>query len=492
MNIRESNWNNLDNEIFDVVIIGGGITGAATYRELCKKAYKVLIIDKGDFGSGTSQASAMMIWGGLLYLRNFDIFSVYKFSKDRDRLIKTYSDQVNKMDFRYIPDHNGRSSTSVALALYLYWVLGKFERKKPKLEKDFFETEFLREKNKPYSFLYQEGFLSKSDSNFVIELLMQHQTEWCKALNYCEIDDLSYNQLDKFWHIDLQDTFLKRKTFFKSKMIINCGGVWVDKINKQFLITSPFKHVFSKGVFLNFKKPDTHQTPLIFEMGENRDMITFIPWGPVSLWGPTETLIENIEDGFRPAEEDISFLREKAKIHLEPSLADSEIVSLRSGVRPLVVKKDYKPSCYPLDISRKHKIYQDLEVPWISVYGGKFSGHLSIAEAVLKKVNKNIQVTDRKRRIHFFNKNDAPLIKFPGYAHEIPAIEWYKDNGFCCTLEDYLRRRTNISQWVPNQGLGVNFENRNYIKGMAEKLNNGTPVRDHYKAYLEKIEFSVN
>ncbi|MCI0413514.1 FAD-dependent oxidoreductase [bacterium] len=63
---RSEKWDLLSNNVFDVAIIGGGINGASIYHSLCSKGYKVLLVDKGDFSSGTSQASAMMAWGGLL------------------------------------------------------------------------------------------------------------------------------------------------------------------------------------------------------------------------------------------------------------------------------------------------------------------------------------------------------------------------------------------------------------------------------------------
>ena len=125
MEIRQSSWNYAKTTTFDVAIIGGGINGSCLYNKLCNKGYKVILIDKGDFGCGTSQASAMMIWGGLLYLRNFDIFSVYHFSKERDAMIKDMGAWVTPCSFRYIPvSKGGIKKHFVHLCLYLYWLLG--------------------------------------------------------------------------------------------------------------------------------------------------------------------------------------------------------------------------------------------------------------------------------------------------------------------------------------------------------------------------------
>ena len=91
---------------FDVAIIGAGINGASLYHELCGRGYRVLLLDKGDFACGTSQASAMRVWGGLLYLRNFDIKAVVEFSLSRDRMIERLDGRVRPGEAIFdIPRH---------------------------------------------------------------------------------------------------------------------------------------------------------------------------------------------------------------------------------------------------------------------------------------------------------------------------------------------------------------------------------------------------
>src|SRR5437763_16906059 len=93
---------------FDVAIIGGGINGACLYHHLALAGFRVLLLDQSDFAAGTSQASAMMIWGGLLYLQNLRFPTVYKFSASRERMIREMKDWVEPSEFRYVPN-GGRS-----------------------------------------------------------------------------------------------------------------------------------------------------------------------------------------------------------------------------------------------------------------------------------------------------------------------------------------------------------------------------------------------
>jgi len=263
MNIRQRNWNTVENKCFDLAIIGGGINGASIYNILCRQGYKVFLFDKGDFSCGTSQASAMMIWGGLLYLRNLDFLSVYGFCKDRDTLIDSFSNQISSQYFRYIPNSKwGRNKYFVYLVLQLYWMLGKCRRERPKFQKNFEELDILNVQNNVDSLIYEEGFLKQSDSRFVLEWIIDHQTEESLALNYCAIKSASYNIKDKLWSLNLKDIFTKKECAIKAKIILNCAGVWTDEVNNEFGIRSPYKHVYSKGVFIGYERPDNHRLPL--------------------------------------------------------------------------------------------------------------------------------------------------------------------------------------------------------------------------------------
>lgn len=491
MSTRNQNWSRIDNKTFDAVIIGAGINGASIFKKLSSMGYRVLILDKGDFSCGTSQASAMMIWGGLLYLKNLDIATVRAFSRDRDEFIRSFSHKVNPLQFRYILNKkNGRSKHLVDFALHLYWLLGMCERDKPKYQNQFDEQYFVNTENKNGSFLYQEGFLKQSDSRFVLDWIIDSQNENCVALNYCDIQECNYQPSDKLWMLSLSDSLSGRCCTAKAKIVINCAGPWTDRVNEQFRIQSPFRHVFSKGVFIGYERPSNHQSPLIFEMGEHGDTLTFIPWGPVSLWGPTETLVHSIEEGYTITPSDIHFLQDHAHRHLKSNLADSRIVSLRCGIRPLVVKKDFKANCYPLDLSRHHKVLEDRQFPWISVYGGKISGCLTLAKHVATRISGKLYHGKKNSCTPAPKDKKIAWERYPGVSAKVPSLKWCVENEFCWTLDDYLRRRTNIAQWIPREGLGFNDENFNHLASLAKQLPRDIRVtgQDQLKTYQRKVQ----
>ncbi len=490
MNLRESNWHNAAGASFDAVIIGGGINGASIYKQLCDEGYKVLLIDKGDFSSGTSQSSGMMIWGGLLYLKDFHFSTVYRLCRDRSRILELYKNEVSPKQFRYILSKKyGHNKFLVALAVYLYWFIGLVKTKRPQFQNHFKETDFLKTDDIKTSLIMEEGFLADSDSRFVLDWILSNQNKYAIAMNYCSTNKGQYSKKDKEWTLELKDHFKNRNCTIKSKIVINCAGVWTDQVNKEFNIEATHKHVFSKGVFVAFQRPKNLHDPLTFDLGINDDTITLIPWGSVALWGPTENMVESIEEGFSPNSDDINFLLHHASKHLKDSITNSPIVSLRCGIRPLAVKKSFNETPYPLKLSRAFKIDSNKDRPWISVYGGKISGCLSMAEQVTKIVLKKITPTGHITGNNNIFTSDHDRTTFPGLSSAIPTVKWSVDNEFCCTLDDYLRRRTNIAQQIPREGLGQNDENLEIIKAMAKDMPDYQGRSDSLiNDYVEKVK----
>ena len=479
------------NETFDVAIIGGGINGACLYHQLCRQGYRVLLVDKGDFACGTSQASAMMVWGGLLYLRNLDFLTVAKLSRDREAMIETMGCEVSPTLFRYIPTRDtGWNKHLMASALYFYWMLGLCHRERPRVEKHFAEKSFLKNNEHDDSFLYQEAVLNSSDSRFVLKWITEQNSDKGIALNYCALTGGEYHARDKLWRLTLTDEVTGWARVAKSQCVINCAGVWTDTINRQFQIESPYKHVFSKGVFVGLERQDEHNYPLIFDMGQQGDVLSYIPWGPVALWGPTETYLPTIEGGVHTEPEDIDFLLERANRNLKHEVNPSDVVSLRCGVRPLVVKKDYSKNCYPLDLSRKHQFSRDTTKPWISVYGGKFTSCVSVAEKVEEQIRGLVSPDRVPLPMPAERAFEMEWDSFPGLDDPVPSLRSCIEKERCLKLEDYLRRRTNISQWVPREGLGRNDENVPHLEQLALQFSGGEPnvARKMVLDYVETVE----
>lgn len=490
MNDRETSWQRADRESFDALIIGGGINGSCLFHHLTRQGYKTLLVDRKDFSAGTSQASGMMIWGGLLYLRNLDLSTVLRLSRDRDSMIKEMEEYVSPKLFRYIPSIGGNLNPElVRAALFFYWTLGMFRRKIPSHEASFEESCLLRPGVHGESLLYEEAALKTSDARFTLHWLTSSFSEPSVALNYCNVMG-NYSHRDGWWHLDLKDLLGSWEASARARFVINCAGVWTDKVNRQFGIETPFKHALSKGVYIGVKRPTEHKSSLIFEMGEHSDVITFVPWGPISLWGPTETFLEDIDEGASAEAEDVQYLLSRMNDHLHHHYNKSQIISMRCGIRPLAVKRDYTNTGYPLDLTRRQYVVPDENVPWVSSYGGKITGCREMAHKISRIVTRKIEPSYRpsvplQQKIH----PRMECISWPGIQEKVPSPDWCARHELCCTLEDYLRRRTNISQWIPRQGLGQHNEHRAVLTEAAMKITACT--RETAEAMVRQYEVAV-
>lgn len=478
---------------FDVVIIGGGISGAAVFHRLARKGYCVLLVDKGDFASGTSQSSAMMAWGNLTDLRTFSFIKVGRLSASRDGLIRDRSDWVVPRTFRYLPTSAvGRKPLSSYLALYTYWILGAGRRAFPQYQKDFAELDFLKRENFPYSFDYQEGALEPSDARFVLSWILEQQN--CQeqiALNYCQLQGGQYDSADKHWHLEIFDSIGETETIVKTKCVVNAAGVWTDRLNQQFGIQSPYKHAFGKGVFIGINRYPNHLTTLMIETVEHEGCMGLIPWGPVSLWGTTETRVSNPENGFCIEPSDVRFLIKELNRHLSKPISAEDIVSLRCGVRPLPVKTSFAETGETIGIPREYRIYADHTIPWIIIYGGKITSCVSAANRVENLLRK-FRLKPRAAPLTSpnFDALSPELENFPNLPEKVLSARWCAEKEMCRNLDDYLRRRTNISQWTARGGLGFQNENLPHLKNLAEIFceNDKNKADQMIKTYQQKIK----
>ncbi len=480
----------LNGRNYDVVIIGGGISGVCLYHHLCEAGYSVLLVEKADFSGGTSQASAMMIWGGLLYLRTLDLGTVWKLSKSRERMLRDFSEWVKPCTFRYLPRQRSVYwRFLVHASLYVYWLLGLCRRGKPSACNIFPELEFLSKQHRR-ALNYEEAQLQTSDARFVLQWLLSNQDDYCQAINYCPVVGGSYDPHGKVWNLDLEDQIINCQQSVRARCIVNSAGVWADTLNAQFQIDSPYKHVLSKGVFVGIPRESKHEVPLIFDTPDGQDGVAMIPWGPVSLWGPTETAVDTPNAGFCADPSDVISLLSDLNRHLKKKMTAADIVSLRCGVRPLAVHKSYNGHDHPFRLSRRHRVHLDRDSPWISVYGSKITNCVLLAEHITKIIGQFVPVRDARPRATIRRTVDMEMISFPGLDQLVPSATWCVQQEMCCTLEDYLRRRTNISQWVPRGGLGANGEHRNYLLQLSEAFvdGKGTTAEEMVETYERKIE----
>lgn len=489
---RSRHWDAAQRRLFDVVIIGGGINGACLYDHLCSAGYRVLLAEKGDFGGGTSQASAMMIWGGLLYLRNFDLSAVWKLSQCRDRMIDEMKTSVRPQMFRYVVSPNGRNERLVQLALYCYWLFSRFKRCAPAFVDDFAEKAFLDPARFVHALDYEEACAFPSDSRFVLRWILSRKNDQQIPLNHCAVYKGEQHQPTGEWRLELKDTILRKEASIRARFVVNAAGVWADSLNRAFNIETKYKHIFSKGVFIGIRRPPGLTLPLILDSGDFGDCKSLIPWGPVALWGPTETTVNDCDQGFRVSPEDVDELLDELNSNLVFSVGPEDIISLRCGVRPLAVERSFDKKFHPLDLSRRSRIDHNIDKSWITLFGGKLTDCIPLAKSVVSRIQHEIQPASPV--VSSIPNGEPDLAVFPGMPEKVPSAKWSMEHEMCMTLEDYLRRRTNISQWIARGGLGPNDENAHHLLQLCRLFcgNNEEQSAGMLRQYQKKINLEFD
>jgi len=472
--MRSVHWQYAGEEVFDVMILGGGITGASLYNELCRNGWRTLLVDKGDFASGTSQSSGMMVWGGLLYLRDGDLLTVFRLSRSRDRMLEELGAWTAPASFHYIPSlKGGLPSAFIGAGLGFYWLLGAGRRQLPWYRRDFDEASLVSQHGHRGAFCYEEALLTSSDARFVLHWITPFQPPGQAAINYCEVVGCDYVRSEGVWRLTLRDRLLGGTTGARARLIVNCAGVWADALNRRQGIETPYRHALSKGVYLGLARAEEHRSPLIFDMGAHDDVMTYVPWGPVALWGPTETAIEEIGEGLTPRPADLRFLLETAHRHLRRKVGPEDVVSLRCGIRALAVDRDYVATRYPLELSRRSIVHPERDLPWITAYGGKLTGSRELAGKIGRMIRRRIRPSLPRPAVDTEPSAAVAAYSFPGIEQAVVAPRWCREREFCCTLEDYLRRRTNIAQWLPREGLGHNGDKQAAVLAVAREIHGG-------------------
>jgi glycerol-3-phosphate dehydrogenase len=476
--------------VYDVAVIGGGINGATVYAELCRRGYRTLLVERGDFAGGSSQSTAMWVWGGLLYLSTLDFSTVVKLCATRDRMIEELPAWVRPAPNRLLVTPESRNGAwFLNLALWLYWGLGAFRRRVPQQQSEFPERRLFRDGHIVNTLLYEEGAVVPSDTRFVARWILPWSGTDRPALNYCEVAGGRRDAADGRWRIELRDRVTGDELVARARWVVNAAGVWTDELNARFGIETAWKHVYGKGVFIVLPRDPSHETPLTLE---NRldDYYSLIPWGPVALWGPTETVSPDPDSGFVAEAADVRGLLEELNRHLARPHGPEDIVALRCGVRPLAVKRSYNSDRYTLGISRRHVVVRDASLPWLSLYGGKLSSCISLGAEVADTIGRALAPVQRG----VFPPSGEPsrngTERFPGLEQPVISVSAALKSEGCCTLEDYLRRRTNIAQWVPRHGLGRRGEHAERLAVMAEQFPGVDGVRGAraLAAYESRVE----
>ena len=375
---------------FDVLIVGGGINGAVSAAVLAGRGAKVALVDRGDFGSFTSQASSNLVWGGFKYLEGYEIPLVRKLCVSRNRLIKSYPDNIKQIPFLATLDEGSPHPTWLAaLGAAGYWGIGGFRTHRPSLlsPEDIESLEpVVRTGNSIGGIEYYDAYLPDNDSRFVFGFVRSAIEVGATVANYVEV--VSAEREGNRWNVTLNDVDGGGESFTcNARVVINAAGPFVDAVNFDLDVRTDHRSVYSKGIHRLVPQITPNHRVLAF-YDDTQRLFYVIPMGRRSVIGTTDTRVDTpfteVDD------EDRDFLLEQinSRLDLEQPLTRDDIIADRSGVRPLVVASgggDGKDVEWT-KLSRKHEIETDANRGVISIFGGKLTDCLNVGEEVADEV----------------------------------------------------------------------------------------------------------
>ncbi len=390
MGLRNTALAKLNGGSFDVLIIGGGINGAVSAAVLAGRGATVALVDRGDFGSFTSQESSNLVWGGFKYLEGYEILLVRKLCVSRNRLIKAYPDNIKPIPFIAALDEESPHPTWLAaLGATGYWGIGSFRTHRPRhlsTEKIGELAPMVNLEGVVGGIEYYDAYLPDNDSRFVFSFVRSALDVGATAANYVEV--VGAERQDGRWQVTLRDVDSGDEPFTcTARIVVNAAGPFIDGVSEELDVRTDHRVVYSKGIHLIVPQITPDERVLAFYDNTGR-LFYVIPMGRRSVIGTTDTRIDTPYTEVTDEDRDFLLGQINSKLNLPKPLTRDDVIADRSGVRPLVVPVGGgdQTDVDWTKLSRKHEIETDNDRCVISIFGGKLTDCLNVGEEVADEV----------------------------------------------------------------------------------------------------------
>ena len=378
--------NILNRYSFDVLVIGGGITGAGIALDAASRGLSVALVEMQDFAAGTSSRSTKLVHGGLRYLKQFEVGLVAEVGRERE-IVYENAVHVTTPEWMLLPLYKegtlGKLSTSVALNLYDKLAnVKKTERRQMLTKKETLEK---------IPNLKQEGLLGAGyyveyktdDARLTIEVLKKAVEYKAIPLNYARVTDF-ITEKKKIVGANVRDEISGETITIHAKQIVNATGPWVDEVRKLDQIENGKYLKLTKGIHIVLNQSDFPLEQAVYFDTPDGRMVFAIPRDGKTYVGTTDTFYE--EDPVQPiaTKEEVVYLLD-AIHHIFPelNLRPEQVESTWAGIRPLIAEDGKDPS----EISRKDEIWFSSN-GLMTIAGGKLTGYRQMAEEIVDKIVK--------------------------------------------------------------------------------------------------------
>ena len=367
---------------WDMVVIGGGITGAGVVREAARQGLKVLLLEQKDFSWGTSSRSSKMVHGGLRYLVEGNFKLTSHSVKERERLMTEAPGLVEVLPFiwpHYKGGFPGPLAFNTVLAVYDGFA---GQRYREYLNKDgaIYQLPNINTENLVGATRFADAVTD--DSRLVMRVLQEAEKDGAVLLNYATAKNVIKNN-DHIGALTVELEGSSESITIESKIIVSATGAWADKFREDLGGKAKIRPLRGSHIVLPSWRLPLFQSITMKHPGDNRSMFVY-PWEGMTVIGTTDLdnpKMTKSEPVIQQHEVDYLML---AVNHMFPSakITQDDVISTFAGVRPIVSSGGVNPSSE----KRDHSVWDDHGL--ITVSGGKLTTFRLIALDVLKAANK--------------------------------------------------------------------------------------------------------
>jgi glycerol-3-phosphate dehydrogenase len=439
----------LRSEEFDVLVIGGGVTGAGVALDAAARGLRTALVERADFASGTSSKSSKLVHGGLRYLQQREFRLVHENLVERHRLLHNAPHLVEPLTFLIplfgkggVVDKGIVKTYSIALWLYDIvggWRIGK-RHGKLTAEEIYAHMPTLKRGRVVAGFLYYDA--RTDDARLTLTIVRTAVLEHgAVAANYAPVTALTKDSAGRICgarvspiagpRTGVPDRQGSEEDAFdvRAKVVVNAAGVWADEVRS--LDGGPVRHDLrpAKGIHVSVLRSKLPcDVAAIIPVRADKRAIFVVPWGEHTYLGTTDTDFQGSLDDPDVAENDVDYILGAINAVLSEPLSPSDVTGTWVGLRPLLAAAPghhKAPSERTADLSRRHRVITS-DDGLVSITGGKLTTYRKMAEDTIGAVGDVLGTRlgrGRTRRLKLRGADGAAALATPGAARARGADE---------------------------------------------------------------------
>ena len=406
---REEALRQLADETFDILVIGGGVTGVGAALDAASRGLKVALIEANDFASGTSSRSSKLIHGGLRYLEQYDFKLVREALHERELLVSTLAPHLVKpVGFLFPLTEKFKERTYVGAGLALYDALRGFQRALP-WHKHISQSKIaeiapsLRTDIVTGAIKYFDAQVD--DARHTMSIARTAARHGAVIATGVRAESLIRDG-KRVIGVSALDIETNEKITIKATATVMCAGIWSDELQSKFDLKAGYKVTMSKGAHIILPRTAiTSEAGIIIKT--QISVLFIIPWADKWIVGTTDTPYTGDKAEPVASSDDVEYILNEANRVLKPKIRREDIIGVYAGLRPLIANNKNSATT---KLSREHTV--DRPAPgFLSVAGGKYTTYRIMGKDVIDLA------VNELRRITLESVTDKlPMVGADGYA----------------------------------------------------------------------------